>query len=358
MDLMNIIRQKRQTLISIFLIFMVIGLLLFLSQDFKYGAKSKILVIQGGAEKVDPFSVSRSVEYLSDLLSKVVYSHSFYESVMNSDFNINEEYFGESLNKKMKVWKETVSAKSIEDSGIININVYHKDPYQAKQIALAINHVLITSHQGYHGLGPSVKINVIDQPVASSYPVKPNLLYTLVIIIAVSLFFGLVYIYLFPEQKYDIYLFGKKEASVKKSKRRKYNSFERVLERNNYLNKEADENRKQALQEIDQMIEREAARDREKILANKLKEEQFDKDQVRKDFPEKRKGENNLPQSIFAEEDLPVEKVVEDSFKKENLDKGDKQDASFADRDDIDRDDKEEQMAEIKRGGDIKGLFE
>ena len=253
MDLMNIIRQKRQTLISIFLIFMVIGLVLFLSQDFKYGAKSKILIIQGGAEKVDPFSVSRSVEYLSDLLSKVVYSYSFYESVMSSDFNIDEQYFGETSNKKMKIWKETVSAKSLDDSGIININVYHKDPYQAKQIALAVNHVLMTSHQNYHGLGTSVKINVIDQPVASSYPIKPNLLYTLVIIIAVSLFFGLTYIYLFPEQKYDIHLFGKKHKTVTRVQMVMPNKdlIERVVEREN-----SSLDRENALREINQIIER------------------------------------------------------------------------------------------------------
>lgn len=246
---MNIIRQKRQTLISIFLIFMVIGLVLFLSQDFKYGAKSKILIIQEGAEKVDPFSVSRSVEYLSDLLSKVVYSYSFYESVMNSDFNIDEQYFGETSNKKMKVWKETVSAKSLDDSGIISINVYHKDPYQAKQIALAINHVLINSHQNYHGLGSSVKINVIDQPVSSSYPIKPNLLYTLVIIIAVSLFFGLTYIYLFPEQKYDIHLFGKKHKTVTR--------VQMVMPNKDLIERVVEKDRTSGLKEIDRIIERE-----------------------------------------------------------------------------------------------------
>ncbi len=264
MDLMNIIRQKRQTLISIFLIFMVIGLVLFLSQDFKYGAKSKILIIQEGAEKVDPFSVSRSVEYLSDLLSKVIYSYSFYESVMNSDFNIDEQYFGETSNKKMKIWKETVSAKSLDDSGIININVYHKDPYQAKQIALAINHVLINSHQNYHGLGSSVKINVIDQPVSSSYPIKPNLLYTLVIIVAVSLFFGLTYIYLFPEQKYDIHLFGKKHKVVTR--------VQMVLPNKDLIERVVEKDRESGLKEIDKIIERENVKENFDLRKNREEE--------------------------------------------------------------------------------------
>ncbi len=217
MDLVNLIRQKRQTLISIFLIFFVIGLFVVLTQDFKYGSKSKILVIQEGAGRVDPFAVSRSVEYLSGLFTRVIQSNSFFESVMQSDFNINKDYFGQSSIKQMKIWRKTVSAKSSDDSGIININVYHKDNYQATQIALAVNHVLINKHQSFHGLGSSVKISVIDQPLASTYPVKPNLIFSLLLIIALSLFFGLVYAYLFPEKKYDLNFFSNNKIKNKKS---------------------------------------------------------------------------------------------------------------------------------------------
>ncbi|MFA5644641.1 MAG: hypothetical protein WC928_03920 [Patescibacteria group bacterium] len=215
MNLTNLIRQKRSTLISIVLIFVLIGLLAILTQDFKYGVKSKILVIQEGAGRVDPFSVSRSVEYLSDLFTKVVYSNTFFEAVMSSDFNIDKSYFGDTSAKKIKNWKKTVATKSVEDSGIINIDVYHPDSYQAVQIALAVNHILISQHQNYHGLGTSVKISVIDQPVASTYPVKPNIVFSLLIVIAGGLFFGLVYIYLFPEKKYDLSLFVHKNHKTK-----------------------------------------------------------------------------------------------------------------------------------------------
>ena len=219
MDLVSLIRKKRQTLFSIFLIFLLVGLIVVFSQSFKYGARSKILVIQEGTGRVDPFAVSRSVEYISNLLTRVIQSNSFFEEVMSSDFNIDRDYFGQSSIRRMKNWSKTVSAKNIDDSGIININVYHPDNYQARQIALAVNHVLITKHQGYHGLGTSVKISVIDQPVVSAYPVKPNLPLSLLSIMALSLFLGLIYIYLFPEEKYDINILRRKKR-IKKEKPR------------------------------------------------------------------------------------------------------------------------------------------
>jgi len=243
MDLVTIIRKKRQSLFSIFLIFLLISSVIIFTQEFKYGTKSKILVIQEGAGRVDPFAVSRSVEYLSDLFSRVVHSNSFFEAVMDSDFDIDKQYFSGNSIKKMKTWKKTVSAKRLEDSGIVNVSVYHKDSYQASQIALAVNHVLINSHQTYHGLGSSVKISVIDQPISSNYPVKPNLLYSFLIVVASSLLFGLIYIYLFPESKYDLNIFRKKEKKIKvipETKKEVYGEVKKDVGNLNNLDREAD----------------------------------------------------------------------------------------------------------------------
>lgn len=215
MDLSKFLKQKRQTLFSIFIIFLIIGSVFVLVQDFKFGTKSKILVIQEGYGRVDPYAVSRSVEYLSDLFSRVIYSNSFFALVLNSDFDIDKSYFGEDASRQMKKWKKTISAKAVENSGIINISIYHPDANQAKQIALAVNHILITKNQNYQGLGDSVKVSVLDQPVVSKYPVKPNLVFNLFFILGFSLLFGLVYIYVFPEEKYDLNFFSKNKNRKK-----------------------------------------------------------------------------------------------------------------------------------------------
>ena len=228
MDLSSLLKQKRQTLLSIFLIFLVIGSAFVLLQEFKFGTKSKILVIQEGYGRVDPYAVSRSVEYLSDLFSRVIYSNSFFSLVVSSDFDIEESYFGEDATKQMKKWKKTISAKAVENSGIININIYHPDANQAKQIALAVNHILITQNQNYQGLGDSVKISVLDQPVVSKYPVKPDLFFNLLFIFGLSLLFGLIYIYVFPEERYDLNFFVSKNKNRRNLENRNNNKRENV----------------------------------------------------------------------------------------------------------------------------------
>ncbi|MFA4943051.1 MAG: hypothetical protein WC564_05465 [Patescibacteria group bacterium] len=215
MEFSELIKNKKQTLVSFFLIFFLLGAVFTGLQTFKYGTTSKLLVIQEGASGVDPFAVSRSVEYLSGLFSQVVYSNSFFNLVQDSGFNIDKTYFkGDSINQ-MKLWRKTVSAKSVENSGVINISVHHPNAYQAKQIALAVNNVLMTKNSNYQGIGSSVKITVIDEPLVSNYPNQPNLLINFGLIVVSSLIFGLIYIYIFPEEKYDFSLMGRRRKKVR-----------------------------------------------------------------------------------------------------------------------------------------------
>jgi len=193
-------------------IFLAIGLGLTMLQPFKYGAESNALVVLSNPNGADPYSIDRSNQYLGNVLAKVIVSGSFYEEVMNSGFNIERSYFSEDSNamKEIKEWNKTVGAKSLLDSGIIQINVSHPDKYQTEQIARAINYVLITKHQAYDGTGNNVAIKIIDKPVVSSLPVSPNIFLNLSFSLLLGLLTAVAYIYLFPERKYDLRLWPKK----------------------------------------------------------------------------------------------------------------------------------------------------
>jgi len=215
MEFYQFIKSKRQTLVAFLMFFLVIGGTFTFVQTFKYSTKSQLLVIQEGSGGVDPFAVSRSVEYLSTLFSKIVYSNSFFNLVLNSKYNIDKSYFDGDSTEQMKIWKKTVSAKSVENSGIINISIYHPSGYQAKQIATAVNDVLINQNANYQGIGTSVKVTIIDEPIVSNYPDQPSLSVNFSLIVALSFIFGFMYIYVFPEEKYNIYIFGKRKKKVR-----------------------------------------------------------------------------------------------------------------------------------------------
>lgn len=210
----SLFRRKKQTIIAIVVLFVMSATILTIVQPFKYSAESKLLVIQSFPPNQDPYTASKSNEYLSSVLATVVGTNSFYNEVVNAGFNINTNYFPKDTKKLMRSWRDTVKASSQYDTGMLNITVYHKDSYQADQIIRAVNSVLQTKHTLYHGIGDGVSIKILDQPVVSDRPVKPNVPLNLMVGFAVGLILALIYVYLFPEEEYSLSMFGGKKKEL------------------------------------------------------------------------------------------------------------------------------------------------
>lgn len=217
-DFIKLLSKKRQTIWAWIFVFIALGLIITFVQPLKYSAKSKLLVIQNTRD-VDPYTVSKSNEYLGNLFSQVLYSSSFYDLTLSSQYNVDRSYFGSDATRQQKTWKKTVKAQSLNNTGIIEMEIYHPDPYQAKQLALAVNDVLMNKNFNYQGMGDTVKVNVIDQPLVSNYPTNPNPLINFALSIVLGVSFGFVYIYFLPEEKYNFYLFGKPKSRRKKAQK-------------------------------------------------------------------------------------------------------------------------------------------
>jgi len=208
-EFLKLIKRKKQTIFIIIIVCLIITLGLALTQSFKYGSQSRLLVVQNNTG-ADAYTLSKSNEYLGNLFSQVAYSSSFYNFVLSSQYDIDDNYFSGDENQKLKKWRQTVQTKTISDTGIIEINIYHPNYYQAQQLALAVNDVLINKNLNYQGNGQGIKIVVIDQPLVSTRPVKPNLPYLGGLALVGGFILALFYIYIFPEEKNSLELIRKK----------------------------------------------------------------------------------------------------------------------------------------------------
>lgn len=191
--------SKRKTVYGIIAIFLLVGVLTIAVQRFKYSASSQLLVVQEYSGPVDAYTASKSTEHLSNVLASVINSNSFFTKVMAASPTINSQYFGDNPKDQMKEWGKTVEAKNINDTGIIAISVYHPNKVEAQKIAGAVNYVLMTQHSAYDGAGEAVKVRLIDQPISSTIPVKPNIPLILGSMVILGFLSSLVYIYLLSE---------------------------------------------------------------------------------------------------------------------------------------------------------------
>ena len=187
-----------RNIITITLLSCFAATLFTIAQPLKYRSSMNLLVIQGGKENLDYYTASKSTQYLSDILSQVIYSTSFYDSVMNSGFRITDN-FSKSEQKRKKQWQKTIDTRVLRDTGIISVNAYSTKRDQAEQIVQAVSYILKTKHSTYHGSGYQVKVSIIDKPITSNWPVKPNLISNLAIAFLLGIFSSLWFNYLFPE---------------------------------------------------------------------------------------------------------------------------------------------------------------
>jgi len=220
-EFFGLLRTKKQTIASVVILFLAITAIFTFSQPLKYNSKSSVLVVQGFAPGTDQYAVSKSNEYIGNILAKVISSNLFYNDVISSGFNINKNYFSKinNINREMDKWRKTVQARAISDTGIIDIKIYHPDKQQLDQVAMAVNFILQSKHGQYHGLGSKVAIKIIDKPIISIWPTKPNIILNLLLAAIAGLIVSFYYIYLFHEKAFNLKLWP--EFNVRRTKEKK-----------------------------------------------------------------------------------------------------------------------------------------
>lgn len=151
-----------------------IAILLSLLRPLEYSSTTRILITQElGA--VDAYTASRSAERIADDLASVVYTSTFFDKVMSSGYAIDSNYFSDDEIKRRTQWQDAVSASVSRSSGLLSITAYHTDVDQAEELATAVAYVLTTEGWTYTS-GGNITVQVVDAPLDSRYPVRPNLL--------------------------------------------------------------------------------------------------------------------------------------------------------------------------------------
>jgi len=208
----NIFNSKNiKTVIFITFIMITLGLIISLIQTPKYKSSSKLLVIFS-QENMSPYTSAQTSNYIAGILEEVIYSDSFMNNVLKSNFNL-EDNFGFNQEDRMKNWKKMVKPRLQDNKGIIEINVYHQDREQANNFAQAISYTMITNHSIYHGSGNDVSVKMIGSPTASEKWDQPNILQNLLLSLVAGIFIAITFVIIFPEQELINFIFGKKIVS-------------------------------------------------------------------------------------------------------------------------------------------------
>ncbi len=168
----------------------------------KYGAEARLLITPRATPGVDPYTSSKAAERIAQNLAEVVGTSQFFSRVIAvPGSGIDVSYFPTDELQRRKLWSQTIDASVTYNTGILGITAYHTNKAQAVAIASTVAGVL-------GGTGNDFAVNaadyrLIDSPVASQYPQKPNFL---AIAVAGFLLGGAVsFIYSLAHHKHGIF---------------------------------------------------------------------------------------------------------------------------------------------------------
>lgn len=161
------------TIVILAAIGLLLGVVLSFLQPLEYSSTVRLLIVQQlGA--VDAYTAGRSAERVADDIINVIYTTTFFDKVIAASSEIDQKYFPTDDQARRKKWEKTISASVSSGTGLLTLTVYHTDVKQAELIARALSSVIVTEGWQYTS-GGSINIQLIDEPLDSHWPVRPNI---------------------------------------------------------------------------------------------------------------------------------------------------------------------------------------
>lgn len=152
-----------------------VALVLSLVQPFSYRATMRFLIIQATSPTLDAFTAVKSSEKIGRNLGQVIASSSFLDRVLQVNGDIDATAFPTVERKRRRSWDRAVESSVAAETSIMELHVYHERQAQAVAIAEGIGTVLVRDAKDYTG-SRDITVRVIDSPIVSRFPVRPNVL--------------------------------------------------------------------------------------------------------------------------------------------------------------------------------------
>jgi len=172
---LKILFKKSKLIFLVGILFALLGAAFTFLFPLQYRADAQVLIIAKTRTGVDPYTTVRSAERVGENVAQVMKTDDFYQKVKSEQgFDIDWSYFeGKGEREKRQIWQKTLVPSVVYGTGVLTISTFHPSVEEATNIASAAATALVS--QGWEYVGGDVTMKVVNDPVASKWPVKPNI---------------------------------------------------------------------------------------------------------------------------------------------------------------------------------------
>lgn len=166
------LRLAKNNLKTAFLFGMLLGAVSFVflvitQKNFK--SDVDLLIVQNQAGAADYYTLSRSADYLTDIIAEAIYSEKFLDEAWQTG-KISSTFISGSNAAKLKKWQKIISIRKNSNVGIINLSIFGDSENQAAEISGAVTNVLINKNALFLGRGQELEVRVLSGPIIKKNP--------------------------------------------------------------------------------------------------------------------------------------------------------------------------------------------
>lgn len=174
--MLELLAKHLKLIISWGVVFALLSLLVSVFFPPYYSATTQVLIISRDRSGVDPYTQVKSAERIGENLAQVMRTTDFFNKVMSSGTATFDKTRWQNLTdrKLRKQWQRDVEGTMAYGSSLLNIKTYSRTSDDAKALAAAVTETV--SSRGWEYVGGDVAIKIVNDPLASRWPTRPNYL--------------------------------------------------------------------------------------------------------------------------------------------------------------------------------------
>lgn len=171
-SIVNVLRSRYKFIVIFAISAAVLAGLLSFTRPLCYSASVRLLITQQSSFTLDPYTALRSTELVGENLVQIVSTSSFLARLLETGYQIDDKYFALIEQKRRNLWEDTIKARMISGTGLFTVTAFHPSKQEAIKIVSATAFLLST--QGSEYVGRNITVRLVDPPLASRFPAKPN----------------------------------------------------------------------------------------------------------------------------------------------------------------------------------------
>lgn len=178
-----------------------------------FKASSDVLITQNQTGYADYYTLSKSADYLSSVITESIYSEKFLDEVIATKM-MNPDFLPQDKVKRLKVWNDTVKTSKNTGIGIVRLEIFAASQKQAVDISNAVLSVITNKSSLFLGQGQNVEVKILSGPIWEKNPSLGNLILATVGGFVVGFLLTFIWLY-YKEESAAARMYSNKFSSAK-----------------------------------------------------------------------------------------------------------------------------------------------